>query len=306
MLLLDNATRWNSTYLSLQRALRCRQRLEHFSIDYRKELGKTYLDQEDWDVLVHLFHDLQVFYHATLRMEGTGRKGHHGSIWEALSVLEALLEKMEEGREAEQSSRRARSSRAVCHQNAWEKLLKYYNLTDRSHSIYATALLLHPQHRKHYFDSHWITEEISQWKDVMIKNVKERWKKEYRPNPPQLNNEDRRQVREPTFIDEYLLRHRVDEDRDAFDAYVEDATTFLSDEDSVFQWFNNPANPHLPLRDMAFDVLSIPAMSAEIERIFSSAKRLISADRSSLTDETIEMLLLLKYWWDYGIVTPRR
>ena len=93
---------------------------------------------------MHLFHDLQVFYHATLRMEGTGQKGHYGSIWEALSVLEALLEKMEKGREAKQLSRRARSSRAVCHQNTWEKLLKYYNLIDRSHSIYVTALLLYP------------------------------------------------------------------------------------------------------------------------------------------------------------------
>jgi hypothetical protein len=131
MVSLDNATRWNSTYLSLKRALRCRKRLEHFSVDFRKDLGKDYLEQDDWLTLEQLFNDLQVFYHATLRMEGHGRKGHHGSIWEALPVLEALLEKMEEGREAEQLSRRARSFRAICHQNAWEKLLKYYNLTDR-------------------------------------------------------------------------------------------------------------------------------------------------------------------------------
>ena len=101
MLRPDNATRWNSTYLSLERALRCRTRIEHFSIDYRKELDKNYLDPEDWTVLERMFEDLQVFYHATLRLEGHGKKGHHGSIWEALSVLEALLEKMEEGRDGE-------------------------------------------------------------------------------------------------------------------------------------------------------------------------------------------------------------
>ena len=144
MAISDNATRWNSTYLSVQRALRCRKRLEHFSVDYRREVGKDYLTEDDWSVLLQTFEDLQVFYHATLRMEGRGQKGHHGSIWEALPVLEALLEKMEEGRSEEQSSRRARSVRAMQHQNAWEKLTKYYNLTDRSHSIYAAALLLHP------------------------------------------------------------------------------------------------------------------------------------------------------------------
>ena len=78
--LLDNATRWNCAYLLLQSALRCRIRIQHFSVDYRKELGTDYLDQEDWLVLEHLFQDLDVFYHATLRMEGSGRQCHHGSI----------------------------------------------------------------------------------------------------------------------------------------------------------------------------------------------------------------------------------
>ena len=71
----------------------------------------------------------------------------------------------------------------------------------------------------------------------MIKDVKERWKRDYRPNPPQLNGNGRRQTREPTFIDQYLLRHRGKEDRDAFDAFVEGAITFLANDDNVFQWF---------------------------------------------------------------------
>lgn len=306
MVLLDNATRWNSTYLSIKRALRCQARLQHFAVDYRRGLGKDYLDEEDWTTLLQTFADLEVFYHATLRMEGHAHGGHHGSIWEALPVLEALLEKMEEGRNAEQTSRRGRSVRAMQHQNAWEKLTKYYNLTDRSHSIYATALLLHPSHRKHYFNSHWTEGEAPRWKDVMIKNVKERWKKDYRANPPQLDEEDLQRLREPTFIDRYLQRHQKDENRDAFDAFIEGPTTFLTNDSNVFAWFNNPANPHLTLRDMAYDVLSIPAMSAEIERIFSAARRLITTDRNAMTDETIEMLVLLKYWWDHNLVTPRR
>jgi hypothetical protein len=257
-------------------------------------------------MLEQTFEDLLTFYHATLRLEGSAKRGHHGSIWEALPVLEALLEKMEEGRGGEQSNRRAKSIRAISHQNAWEKLLKYYNLTDRSHSIYATALLLHPSHRKHYFDHHWTEGEAPRWKDVMIKNVKERWKKDYRANPPQLNQSHREQTREPTFIDNYLAKHQTADDRDAFDAYIEGPTTFLSNEDNVFNWFNDPSNPHLPLRDMAFDVLSIPAMSAEIERIFSAGRRLITADRSRMTEETIEMLLLLRYWWSRNIITQRR
>ena len=93
------------------------------------------------------------------------------------------------------------------------------------------------------------------------------------------------------------------DDRDAFDTYIEGPTTFLSNEDNVFNWFNNPSNPHLPLRDMAFDVLSIPVMSAEIEWIFSVGQRLITVDYSRMIEETIEMLLLLRYWWSRNIIT---
>jgi hypothetical protein len=43
-------------------------------------------------------------------------------------------------------------------------------------------------------------------------------------------------------------------------------------------------------------------MSAEVERVFCSARRLVTADRNRLQDTTIEMLALLKYWWSNGIL----
>jgi hypothetical protein len=60
------------------------------------------------------------------------------------------------------------------------------------------------------------------------------------------------------------------------------------------------------LRQQAYDLLSIPAMSAEVERIFSSAKRTISLDRHRLSDETIKQLELLRNWWSRGLVTKIR
>jgi hypothetical protein len=62
----------------------------------------------------------------------------------------------------------------------------------------------------------------------------------------------------------------------------------------------------LKLRQQAYDLLSIPAMSAEVERVFSSAKRTISLDRHALSDETIEQLELLRYWWLRGLATQIR
>ena len=45
---------------------------------------------------------------------------------------------------------------------------------------------------------------------------------------------------------------------------------------------------------MTWDILAIPAMSAECERIFSSASHLITSLQGSLQDKTIEVNKCLK------------
>jgi hypothetical protein len=50
------------------------------------------------------------------------------------------------------------------------------------------------------------------------------------------------------------------------------------------------------LSKMALDILSIPAMSASIERLFSSANITVSDRRNRLTADTIEMIESLKSW----------
>jgi hypothetical protein len=52
-------------------------------------------------------------------------------------------------------------------------------------------------------------------------------------------------------------------------------------------WFPN-------LHRMALDILSIPAMCAEVERLFSQCKRIITDDRHSLEPDRIEALECLK------------
>jgi len=50
------------------------------------------------------------------------------------------------------------------------------------------------------------------------------------------------------------------------------------------------------LSRMALDMLSIPAMSASIERLFSSANITVSDRRNRLSPDTIEMVESLKSW----------
>ena len=47
---------------------------------------------------------------------------------------------------------------------------------------------------------------------------------------------------------------------------------------------------------MAIDILSIPAMSAEPERVFSGSRRTISWDRACLSGKIVEQTECLKSW----------
>ena len=57
----------------------------------------------------------------------------------------------------------------------------------------------------------------------------------------------------------------------------------------------------LSTHGMAIDILSIPAMSAEPERVFSGARRTISWDRCQLGSRTIEKGECMKSWIKSGI-----
>ena len=47
---------------------------------------------------------------------------------------------------------------------------------------------------------------------------------------------------------------------------------------------------------MALNILSIPAMSDEAERVFSEAHQTVSWDRAQMSAETLECVECLKHW----------
>ncbi|KZL65223.1 transposase-like protein, partial [Colletotrichum incanum] len=102
-LILSNDTRWNSTYLMLKRALLKRTQIDGFILN-DKTLGNPSqrlpdddtLTNEDWNILIELKDILEPLYQQTKRCEGWGRKGAHGRLWEVLSGMEYLLDRLEE------------------------------------------------------------------------------------------------------------------------------------------------------------------------------------------------------------------
>jgi hAT family C-terminal dimerisation region len=55
------------------------------------------------------------------------------------------------------------------------------------------------------------------------------------------------------------------------------------------------------MMNMAFDILSIPIMSAETERVFSGAKLTISLSRNRLSEDIIKATEYLNRWYRAGL-----
>ena len=62
----------------------------------------------------------------------------------------------------------------------------------------------------------------------------------------------------------------------------------------IISWWRDHETIYLHLVKMAYDLHSIPAMSAEIERIFNLAKIMIQRHRGKIQDDLIEALQYLK------------
>jgi hypothetical protein len=68
-------------------------------------------------------------------------------------------------------------------------------------------------------------------------------------------------------------------------------------------WAGMPGKDDFPtLFQYALDTLSCPAMSTECERVFSSAKKLITPERNHLGEDIIEACECLKAWWRNSLI----
>lgn len=90
--------------------------------------------------------------------------------------------------------------------------------------------------------------------------------------------------------------------QDEYDDYCNGDPCDIGGMSALSWWLQDSKRKRWPkLSLMAIDILSIPAMSDEPERVFSGARRTISWDRSQLGPETIEKIECVKHWVRSGV-----
>jgi hAT family C-terminal dimerisation region len=328
MVVQDNSTRWNSVYAMIQRALLLRDPIDLFVKRAMEKPQKDSplprddeLSSHDWDILSETAELLKPFYDQSIRIQSRALEARNGSLWETIPTIEFLLNRLEAqmvryGSEINKSQRKI-SRRApkqtdtdnpdheqllICIRNAWAKLDEYYQRMNDS-PAYIASVIINPLHKWYWFDIHW--------------KAKPQWIKEAREAARDLWIEKYKDI--ATFQNEpSILSSAPGEDPSDFDQFMAPPDYYKPDEHSVDEYeqycteprqdkksakkFNlcsfwaSHENTSPSLARMAFDMLSIPATSAECERTFSSAKLLLTDQRSRLKADIIEASECLRAW----------
>ncbi|RKK92477.1 hypothetical protein BFJ70_g17772, partial [Fusarium oxysporum] len=100
---MSNETRWSSTYMMIERALRKQTDIRAFIFATQEEEdgarripAEDILSSEVWRVLGEVNEILKPIYLQTMRTQGWGKGDSHGRLWEVLRGMEYLLEHFED------------------------------------------------------------------------------------------------------------------------------------------------------------------------------------------------------------------
>ncbi|OAA52146.1 Ribonuclease H-like protein [Cordyceps fumosorosea ARSEF 2679] len=299
---IDNDTRWLSQYYMIKRLLRLQPFYEEFIAKAKRifrdgrrgEVGRrfppcleesSFLTENDWAVLRTFDEILSDFHVVVQALQGDGQprcrasgiRETFGSMTDVLEAFEFLLSKLEDAKS--QIETHPEPEHFGINVNlGWMKLDKYYN-TLRDTPVYYAAAALHPGLRWTYFDEIW-GRHHPEWVEEAKQIVQQLWSNEYSnlqitvastADGPAL----KKQKTVLSSFDRYRNRHRQS------NAPTAGADEYARWQASMSELDRDVADPveywHLKrfeypkLSRMALDVMTVPAMSAECERLFSAA-----------------------------------
>lgn len=297
----DNSTRWNSVYNMLKMAFKLRTYIEVYvqrqiEADSKSTLADDRLTVDEWIQLEQLMGLLAPFKEFTKALEGDGYDGMNGLMWQVLPVMDTLLQQLEHAK-AQYASRTDGGFLKTSINNAWIVMDKYYTLTDKS-PAYVIALVMNPRFKWHYIEKKWA--EHPEWIAKARSMVDSVWQiysndqiRETTPPSPPSNGVTMYGSIKINYNDEIESSTALDEYRD----YCQDPRERI---ENPINWWRGRMSRYPRLSKMAFDYLSIPAMSAAVERTFSSSKLMLPQARNRLSAESIEAAECLRSWMKLG------
>jgi hypothetical protein len=253
---------------------------------------------------------LRPLKHATSRLEGRGKSGKFGAIYEIIPVFEYLLTSLETLAlpysyvDYNAHLEAPEDHLAINLKAAWRKANDYYNKLDQSPAYYA-AVCLHPYY-KFYCDNSW-RDKVG-WLDTANAAFQQLWA-QYKPAVAQI---PRPRPLVTSMIDEaisaFVNAGLGEVAADEFDRWKKHepkwtAEQYAEEGNPVLYWIKlRPRYPHLS--QFAIDIMTIPASSCDYERLFSELGDLLEPKRRAISAELLAAIQLIRSWLRSGFKLP--
>jgi hypothetical protein len=298
------------------------RRKEEMPLCLREE---SLLNENDWGV-IELMDKVLVDFEEALRMlEGDaqrrvrkgGRIEAYGNMWDVASTYEFLMDRLEEWKATAENYPDPEHFKININLG-WDKLNEYYTKLEETPAYYASAIL-NPASRWGYFENTWTDQAQLPWLQEAKRMVRTLWDEEYKSLPTHSNSDE-----EPPFkrlkAMSALERHRAHRTSSLAGRCSSLESSLNADHDEYDHWLSSPDAKNDPLvtdpiqywwerrKDyprlsrMALDLLSVPPMSAECERLFSVAGQMVSPLRTRLEASTIGITQTLRSWVRNGLI----
>lgn len=327
--IVDNDTRWLSQYYMIRRLLRLQPFYEEFIAKAKRMfqdsraghrlppcLEKTsFIDEIDWTVL-KAFDELLYDFHVVVQvLQGDGQSRHRptgvketfGSMTDVLEAFEFLLGKLEEAKSLVE--RYPEPEQFGININlGWKKLDKYY-CTLKDSPVYYAAAALHPSLRWNYFEEVWGQQHpgwVQEAKDI----VQRLWDAEYRDLQITISSPEGPVVKmrktKLSSFDKYRNTYRQSQlawsQSDEYTRWQANTSSSERDITDPIEYWILKRFEYPRLSRMALDVMTVPAMSSECERLFSATGLMVTPLRNRLDAGTIGLIQTLRSWLRAGIV----
>ncbi|KAA8615967.1 hypothetical protein PtrV1_11367 [Pyrenophora tritici-repentis] len=249
------------------------------------------LTAADWAVITEYIEVLKPLKDATKRLEGRGKCGRFGAIYEVIPVFEFLMGRFEQRlRQYERVDFEQREAPedhiSINFRAAWEKLNDYYSKLDDSPAYFA-ACALHPYYRR-YCEKAW--RDKPEWLVACMADFRALWAEYTTSTPPTKPSKER----DNGAIDEaisYIISDSEDDDEltDEYDRWRKLEPKWTSKQHNSPNVDGNPIKYWVQLQSkypdlsrFAIDVLSIPASSCDGSNLRSLTRSRAIQSRATL------------------------
>lgn len=289
----DVDTRWNSTYIMIQDALRLQTQLGQFT-RIHPEVQALQLTVDEWSTLQQVAEILKPFWDHTNSVSKTCP-----TIVQSLPIYWSLDDLLNEVRNAEGDFEDVSVEIRDAVEGGIRKMNKFARKMD-DNLLYYVASVLDPRIKSSLI----VSQMSEQDSGFIISQVRDFLKKEYPPEPLVSREVD---LPRPPGMSETMWRtlRKVQPSKEAslsdIDKYLDSPPVnwshhMIDDADTEWVlklWKANAFNFPL-LAKAARDYLPIPSAEVGIEREFSSARDVLGLRRHCLNAETMRWLMLLR------------